>query len=319
MMLVERLSLSVLIASALFMLQGCAAMKRTPPPIVTIHGVSGHFWMGQIVDLRAGKAVTFDELIGHISSVDLIFLGEVHDNPEHHLVQVQILQALSACLGPVDLAMEAFQKPLQDPIDGYLQGEMSEDEFLHTIDWKTSWGYDYHFYRPLLLWAKENRSRILAVNAPVEVVRKVARVGLEGLEPVERRTIAGEIDLGQSAHRDYLRRAYDKHRHNELDSFDFFYEAQCVWEETMAENISTSLKDGKNKLVVIAGNGHLVNKYGIPDRTRRRLPRSMITVLPYPVHGQEIIERGVADYVWLTPESPRRFSFFHKMKKLNNE
>ncbi|MFZ7113436.1 MAG: ChaN family lipoprotein [Desulfatiglandales bacterium] len=319
MMLLERLSLSVLIASALFILQGCAAMKRTPPPIVTIHDVSGRFWIGQIVDLRVGKAVTFDELIEHISSVELIFLGEVHDNPEHHLVQVQVLQALAACCAPVDLAMEAFQKSMQDSIDGYLQGEMSEAEFLDIIDWKTSWGYDYHLYRPLLLWAKENASRILAVNAPIAVVRKVARKGLEGLEPAERRTIAAEIDLDQSAHREYLRRAYDKHRHNELDSFDHFYEAQCVWEETMAENISNYLEDGENKLVVIAGNGHLVNKYGIPDRTRKRLQRSMITILPYPIHGQEIIERGVADYIWLTPESPRRFSFFHGMKRPNND
>lgn len=318
-MLIARLSLFVLIASAFFILQGCAAMKKTPPPIITIHGVSGHFRLGQIVDLRAGKAVTFDELIEHISSVDLIFLGEVHDNPEHHLVQIQVLQALSASCSRVDLAMEVFQKPLQDSIDGYVQGEMSEDEFLDAIDWKTSWGYAYHFYRPLLLWARENANRILAVNAPVEIVRKVAREGLEGLAPEERESIAAEIDLDQSAHRRYLRRAYEQHRHDELDSFDSFYEAQCVWEETMADNISAYMKDGKNKLVVIAGNGHLVNKYGVPDRTLRRLPRSMTTILPYPVRGQEIIEKGFADYLWLTPESPRRFSLFHEMKRPNRD
>lgn len=286
-----------------------------PPPMVFITGASGHFGIGQILDIKAGKVITFEELIEHLCSKDLIFLGEVHDNPEHHLIQVQILQALDARCGPPALAMEIFQSPQQDALDRYLADDIPEETFLKMVDWKKSWGYDYLFYRPLLLWAKANRRPILAVNAPVDVVRKVARQGLSGLDAGERNAIAGEIDLNRQAHRDYLRGVYEQHRHGELERFDYFYEAQCVWEETMAENASRFFEKGKTRLVVIAGNGHLINKYGIPERTLKRVPVSAATLLPYPIHGKAELQKEIADYIWLTPEAPHRFRSFHEMKR----
>ncbi len=311
----ERRPFLLVMAVVLFMLQGCGTIKRMHPPMATLPGTPGHFRIGRILDVKARKAISFQKLIEDLSSKDVIFLGEVHDNPEHHLIQVQILQAINARCGPTDVAMEAFQRPRQDALDRYLEDKISEETFLQTVDWKRSWGYDYHLYRPLLLWAKGSHSRILAVNAPIDAVRKVARQGLSSLTPDERNAIAEEIDLTHQAHRDYLRQVYDRHRHGELESFDYFYQAQCVWEDTMAENISAFLKEGRSKLVVIAGNGHLVNKYGIPDRTLKRIPVAVATLLPFPIHGKTDIDGEVADYVWLTPEAPHRFRFFHEMKR----
>ncbi len=312
----ERWGFLILMALLLFMLPGCGTMKRMPPPpMVTIPGASGHFWIGQILDVKAGKVIPFDELIEHLCSKDLIFLGEVHDNPEHHLIQMQILQALTDRCGPSALAMEVFQSPQQNDLDRYLWGEMPEETFLEAVDWKKSWSYDYLLYRPLILWAKANRIPVLAINAPIAVVRKVARQGLKNLDDAERSAVAEKIDLSHPAHRDYLRRVYEQHRHGELESFEHFYEAQCVWEETMAENASRFFKKGQTRLVVIAGNGHLINKYGIPDRTLRRVPLSAATLLPYPVHGKEELEREVADYIWLTSAAPHRFRPFHEMKR----
>ena len=65
----------------------------------------------------------------------------------------------------------------------------------------------------------------------------------------------------------------------------------------MAESIAANL--GGNKIVVLAGNGHIRYKYGIPDRTFRRTNASFRTV--YPVSAGEEVELGVADYVWVTP------------------
>ena len=68
------------------------------------------------------------------------------------------------------------------------------------------------------------------------------------------------------------------------------------------------LASGKGRLVAFTGNGHIVNKFGIPDRTVRRVPASMVTVMPYPLNGNETIDRAAADYVWFTLPSPQRFS-----------
>ena len=185
-------------------MQGCAGMKASKPARATILGVSGHFKIGQILDLKTGKVLSFDQLIDQIASKEIIFIGEVHDNPEHHLIQAQILQALMDRFSQLTIAMEFFQKPQQPPLDRYLQGELTESEFLKEVNWKGGWGFDYLFYRPLMLAARHHGSKILAINAPREIVRKVGRGGLKGLDENERNKLPKEIDLSNKAHRAYL-------------------------------------------------------------------------------------------------------------------
>ncbi len=287
---------------------GCAGMRHPQPQTGAIEGVAEHFRPGQIVDVASGKAISFEELIEQISSKDLIFVGEAHDNADHHLIQVQILQAVAARSPSLAVAMEFFQKHQQPAVDRYIQGDSTEKEFLEAVDWKKTWGYDYRFYRPLMQLARERKYRVLAINAPNEVVRKVARTGLQSLDASERDRLPKEIDLTQEKHRAFLNDIYKEHSPRDLKEFEFFYEAQCVWDETMAESLAEHLKSGKGRLVAFTGNGHIVNKFGIPDRTVRRVPVPMVTVMPYPLNGKETVDRVSADYVWFTLPSPQRFS-----------
>ncbi|MFH1491125.1 MAG: ChaN family lipoprotein [Pseudomonadota bacterium] len=280
-------------------------MKVYAPPRAVIAEATESFRIGQIVDLGEGKALSFGQLIDRLASRDLIFIGEVHDNDEHHLIQIQILQALAARWGTLALGMEFFEKPKQESLDRYLRGEIEEEAFLKEVDWNHSWGYSYHFYRPLLLFARQNGLRVLALNAPREIVRKVARNGLAGLEAVERLQIADEIDLDNRAHRDYLLEIYEQHDQGTLKAFNDFYDAQCVWEDTMAQNVAGHFKGKPAKMIVFSGNGHIVQKYGIPDRTARRVPAMMATLMPLPLVSRQTIDRAAADYVWLTRPSPR--------------
>ena len=296
-------------------LQGCAGMKIDTPGMATILGVSGHFRIGQIVDLNTGATLSFEQLIDQIASKDLIFIGEVHNNPEHHLIHVQIIQALMDRCGPVTIAMESFQKTKQESLDRYLQGKLTEEEFLKEVNWSEEWGYEYHFYRPLILLARQNMSRILAINAPHDIVRKVAREGLKSLNVVEKGKLAKEIDLNDKAHYTFLRKIYEQHSHTELKKFDYFYEAQCVWEDTMAHNLSEYLKENRRKLIAFTGNGHIINKFGIPDRTMRRFPVSMVTIIPYPLKEHVEITKEIADYVWLTTHYPGMPMMSHKRER----
>jgi len=291
-------------------MQGCAGTKRSGPITAKVSGIAGHFKIGQILDLNKAKILPFENFIDKIASKEIIFIGEVHDNPEHHLIQLQIIQALMDVYGPLTIAMESFQKPQQPYIDQYLKGDLTESDFLEEVNWRSGWGLDYHLYRPLMLVAKNHRSKVLAINAPYEIVQKIARHGLKSLDETERKSLAKEIDLTNKAHRAYIENAFKQHTHKELKRFDYFYEAQCVWEDTMAENIAVYLDKNRTKLIVIVGNGHIVNRFGIPDRTLRRSPVSMVTVMPYPLNKDVTLNREVADYLWLTPNYSHRFRMF---------
>ena len=287
--------------SIVSVLQGCAGVEKPIPDIATIQGSSTPYRVGQIIDLSAGEVIPFEKLIEKIASIDLVFVGEVHDNPYHHLIEVQILEALMAGDRKVTLAMEFFQEQEQPILNRYLQGKIGEEQFLKEIDWKEGWGFDYSYYRPLMLLAKQNGNKVLAINAPNAIVKKVAYNGLQSLSKSERDQIANEIDLNNKAHRAYIREIFGEHGHGHLKAFDYFYEAQCVWEDTMAQNIADYLIKEDGKMIVFTGDGHIVNKFGIPDRVINRKSVSMVTVMPYALQGTEQLEKGIADYIWLTP------------------
>jgi aminopeptidase N len=272
------------------------------PPAATLPGVPNHFQTGQIVDLNAGKAISFEQLIHQISSKELVFVGEEHGNPDHHLIEIQILQALADASVRFTLAMEFFQAKQQATVNRYLERQLTEDQFLKEVDWKRNWGFDYHLYRSLLLFAREHGIRVIALNAPLEIVMEVGRHGLKALNAEERSQIAQDIDLTNEAYRTLVKAAYDRHPKDQLKSFDYFYEAQCVWDDTMAENLTDYLKTGDEKVIVFSGNGHVQYKFGIPDRTLRRHRVPAATIVLLPLGESTALEKGMADYVWLTAE-----------------
>jgi uncharacterized iron-regulated protein len=284
-----------------FLVFGCAGKRPISEPVVArIPDVSGVFHRGQVIDLASGKDVSFDRLMDQASSRDVIFVGEIHDDPAHHLIETQILQGLFARDPSLTMAMEFFQQDQQAILDGYTMGDMTEEEFLNRVDWKKTWGYPYFYYRPLMLLAKQHRLKVLALNAPGEIVRKVAREGLSALDAEQRAQLPVDIGLTNEAERAYVRDAYGEHEHGNLQSFQFFYEAQCVWEETMAGHIADYMKDHRQKVIVFSGNGHIIWKFGIPDRTQRQIPVSTATIMCYPLLKTVTLERGIADYLWLT-------------------
>jgi len=271
------------------------------PPVASIEGAEGHFSVGRIVELPAGRAIPFEAFIERLKSVDVVFLGEVHDNPEHHLIQVQVLQSLLAGEEPVTLALECFEETQQPVLDRYVKGFLTEADFLDRAAWKNRWGFDYQLYRPLILAAKRAGSKVLAINVPRDIVREVARVGLEGLNPAKREQLAGDIALDNPRHREYVRRVFESHHAGgQLDNFDTFYQAQCAWDDSMAENIAKYYRDHRRRILVIAGNGHIAYKFGIPDRTKARISLRSATVVLRPLKGRQKIDRETADYIWLT-------------------
>lgn len=286
---------------AVFLLCGCAGTKKMPEPIVAFIADDSHaHHRRQILDLASGEAVSFSDLIDRLESFDVIFVGEVHTNAEHHLIHVQILQSLINVDPDLLIGVEFFCRDQQDLLERYFSGDMDEEAFLENIQWRKTWGYPYHLYRPLLLTARREGATVIGLNVRRDIVRKVAREGLAGLDEEERSGIPRVMDLNDEAHRAYVREAYERHCHGNLKEFEFFYEAQTVWDETMAETIAGAVGKHGKKMVVFLGNGHIMNKFGVPDRTRRRIPISFATVIPYPLGETTTLEKGMADYVWLT-------------------
>jgi uncharacterized iron-regulated protein len=193
--------------------------------------------------------------------------------------------------------MEMFDRSYQQVLDLWSAGVLDEETFLRKVQWYANWQFDFGLYRDILEFIKENRIKIIALNIPTYIPGRIRVGGIDNLLDTDRQYLPKEIDRSNADYRNYVEQVFSQHHFQSNVRFDDFYMAQSVWDEVMAESIAANL--GGNKIVVLAGNGHIRYKYGIPDRTFRRTGVSFRTL--YPVSAGQEIELGVADYVWVTP------------------
>jgi hypothetical protein len=172
---------------------------------------------------------------------------------------------------------------------------------------------DYELYIGVLDLAKSYHLKVLGLNAPRDLVRRVGEAGMRGLSPEDRKRLP-EIDLTDRQHRAYVATVYQGHEKGYAKDFENFYEAQCLWDDGMAESLSAFLKsseaEGKT-LLVFAGSGHIVFGFGIPKRFHRRTPSSYQTVVLKAwrenMDGDLAFTRAsslLANFLWITEPNP---------------
>lgn len=240
---------------------------------------------------------TLDGLIPELLDKRVVFVGEQHNRFEHHINQLHIIQRFHMAGYDFGVGMEMFKKPFQGIIDAYLADEIDEQTFLNQTHYFKEWGYDFRLYKPIVDFIKKNRIPLIALNLPERITRQVSRSGIEMLDPADRNLIPESLDFSDTRYAHDLRGVFALHNGQEaLENFNYFYQAQVVWDETMAETAFRFLREfPRRKLIVLAGNGHLRYHYGIPERLQRRIKISSATVLQ-----DEALERGIADYVLQT-------------------
>jgi uncharacterized iron-regulated protein len=193
--------------------------------------------------------------------------------------------------------MEMFQRPYQKVLDDYINGLIEEKEFLKKSEYFKRWVFDYSLYREILLYAREFKIPVIALNARKEIVSKVSREGLYSLNPEEMKEVPEDMDLSDSEYRSRLREAFERHRSPEGRNFDFFVQAQVLWDETMAHSIDEFMQKNPGlQVVVLAGAGHIAFGSGIPGRVFRINKKTYSTVLNY-----DEVERGIADFLLFPP------------------
>lgn len=229
--------------------------------------------------VSGGKQGSFDDAVQRLAAARVVFVGETHTRYDNHLVQLALLRALYQRHPKMALGVEWFQQDVQQPLDDYLAGRISEAEMLHQTEYYQRWSYDYRLYRPIIEYAKRHAIPVLALNAPVAITRQVGKGGLASLSAADRAKLPQQLDDSDPGYRRRLRAIYDIHPHAQ-QPFENFLSVQMVWDESMADGAARFLKSHPDyHLLVLAGNGHAEFHDGIPDRLVRRLPVSTAGVV----------------------------------------
>ena len=274
-------------------LWGCAGKSDT----VLIKDTSQTVKPDTIISAKTGKAVTFDQMMADLNRHQIIFVGEYHAKPADHAVQLKIIEAVFKNTPSMRVGMEMFDRSYQERLDWWSAGFLDEEAFLRKVQWYANWQYDFSLYRDILLFIKDHKIKIIALNIPSYIPARIRVGGIDNLLDIDKQYLPKEIDTSNAAYREYVSEVFKQHHFKDDVKFDDFYAAQCVWDEVMAESVAMNL--ASHKIVVLAGNGHIRFKYGIPDRVFRRTGVSYRTV--YPISAGEEVDLAIADYIWVTP------------------
>jgi uncharacterized iron-regulated protein len=265
-----------------------------------------------ILNTATLSAVSPEQLIADLAEAQVVYVGESHTNPTHHAIQLEVIKALAQTTAHLSIGMEMFDHTYQPVLDQWTAGALDETTFIEKTHWYANWRFDFGLYREILEYAKEKEIRVIALNVPSYIPPRIRAGGLASLSEADRMHLPDIIDTTNADHQAYLEEIFNLHAFSGEDMFDFFYEAQCTWEDAMAEAVAENI--GPGKMVVLAGNGHIIRKFGIPNRAFARSHAPFKTIYLAPV-GIEA-ERAWADYLWVTPQTRMsRHAMMGRVKK----
>ncbi len=148
-----------------------------------------------------------------ISRSRVVLVGETHDQANDHLVQLEVLEMLHKVKNrKTVVGLEMLNMKLQPLLDLYAGGEISEEKFLKKSNWKKEWGVPFELYKPVFDYIRRHNLRAIALNVPRRLVARVARVGLEGLVPEEKKELPENMELSSDPrYIKHLKKVFSEH------------------------------------------------------------------------------------------------------------
>jgi uncharacterized iron-regulated protein len=245
--------------------------------------------------VRAGHFVTPDELLERAARARHVILGETHDNPEHHRLQLIVLSGLAARGAERLLAMEQFDIEYQPAIDAARAkkgNEGADAERIADAGHFDRQGWNWPLYRPLVQFALEHGWPLVAANLSRSDARAIvadpARSDLPPASPAVMRALQRDIIDGHCGV------APDAQRLAGMVA------AQRARDARMASVL-------KGPSVLIAGAGHARRDRGVPLYLGDGgvLSVAFVEVEPGRNSPRDDADGASFDYLWFTPRAAR--------------
>ncbi len=251
-----------------------------------------------------GKPADYTAMIADLALQDVVFVGEMHNCPVTHWLELCILRSLYQTNGrQTVVGMEMLEADNQLIIDEYLKGLISADRFTSETRIWPNYSTDYE---PLVDFTRENHLRLIATNVPRRYANAVKEHGFEWLDSLsdEARSYLPPLPISyqenpQANEAFAMMAMMGKKKVNPL----WMGQAQALKDATMAWNIVSSKA---TKLIHFNGNYHTDSGEGIITYLRQYRPdvrcKTIYSVRQEDVSRLEADYLGKADYYICVPE-----------------
>jgi uncharacterized iron-regulated protein len=242
----------------------------------------------RVFDTRLKGFGDFETMLADLARADAVFVGEQHDDPNTHRLELAIVEGLTRRGVPVVIAMEMFERDVQPDVERYAAGTATEAQFLGS---SRPWPRYASDYRPLIEFARANHLPIIASNVPRRIAADVSKTGMSVVDHLgnDRKLAARESQCPTSG--DYYERfaemmgdhpaGADTAAAETKARNDRFYFAQCLKDETMGESVADAFQQSARRVTIVHVNGAFHSDFGdgAAGSARRRLPGRRVAVV----------------------------------------
>ena len=256
-----------------------------------------------------GKKSDYNEILKNVVNTDVVFFGELHDNPVAHWLELELTKDLYIEKDSnLILAAEMFETDNQILIDEYFAEIIKESSFESEVRLWKNYATDY---KPLLNFARENGLKFVASNIPRRYASAVAAGGFDALidlTPEALKFIAPlpiEYDENLPCYKDMLSMEGIPANHDKTN----LPRAQAIKDATMANSILKYWNIGQ---MVIHYNGsyHSDRHMGIIWYLNKYNPSiksaTISSVIQDDIRKLDAENKNLADFVIVIPSSMTR-------------
>ncbi len=257
-----------------------------------------HPLAGVIVDAR-GEPVAEAAVTAALASTRFAFIGEKHDNPDHHRIEADLIAARLAGQPGSAVVFEMLddtQKPLLP--------KLSAGDDLATIKAKLAWpdkGWDFAVYGPLFQRSLKD-GRLVAGNIDKPFIGRLYGEG-DALFTGNPRFIS-VASATEATRTHLLDRIFDAHcGMQSRESLAPMLNIQLAKDASMADAMS-----GNAPALLVAGGEHARADTGVPSHLQARAGEAnrivvqLLEVAEGEMNARTYIDQaGPADFYWFTP------------------
>ncbi|EIK53096.1 hypothetical protein YO5_02683 [Stutzerimonas stutzeri TS44] len=282
----------ILLPLLLLLLSAC----QTLPPLPEWQSPEGreHADLGAIIDLRSGERLDAAQLVRRLAQADYVLVGERHDNPDHHALQLWLLQALAERRSQGSLLLEMLTADQQSAVER-AQAQLRRGEPVEDLPTALAWspGWPWQLYGPLvshalaqpypLMQANLTRAEIGRIYHEVPRLRDGESARAEVAEALRAQIVESHCDMLPDAQ----------------------VPAMLAVQQQRDRRMAMRLQAAPKPTLLIAGSFHARRDLGVPLHLRDLDALGNTKVLMLAEVGERVAARQ-ADFVWYTAAQPAK-------------
>ena len=303
----------LLVAIPLCSVAGNESLKEWQAPYFQDHVLVGNIW-----DTHKQAWLTEKQFYKELIHYDFILLGEVHNHPDHHILQSNVINSLvnSGLRPSVVLEMLAIESWKDQP------QTWEKAQELQTLANMLNDGWPWDLYRPILNTIVHHRLNLYAGNISSEELQHWAND-----QPTFDKNIAEKnYSYTEENFKTLKKDIIESHCGQANEGLvQFMSRAQMQRDFVMVN----ALMDKQRPVVFIAGSGHIRTDYAVPMQLRRKYNQTSYLSVAYVPVQEEMLDPqeylrdnfNLYDIVYFTPrhtnEDPCE-KFKEQLKNMNH-